>query len=118
MHFEGAEMNRLLKAAVMTFVLTIALGAFASEGIAKVTLFSPVQVNGKQLLAGDYKVSWTGNDNNVQVTFKHGKSDVVTAAAKVVERSATPTRTAVVNDNGSLKELQFQGKKAILVFNE
>lgn len=111
-------MNRLLKAAVMTFVLTIALGAFASEGIAKVTLFSPVQVNGKQLLAGDYKVSWTGNDSNVQVTFKHGKTDVVTAPAKVVERSATPTRTAVVNDNGSLKELQFQGKKAILVFNE
>jgi hypothetical protein len=63
------------KIAVVAFVLTLTLGAYASSGTATVTVPSAVQINGQQIAAGDYKLAWNGNDANVQVTFKNGKKD-------------------------------------------
>lgn len=106
------------KIAVVAFVLTLTLSAFASTGTAKVTVPTGVQVNGQQIAAGDYKLAWTGDDAKLQVTFKNGKKEVATASAKLVERPNSSAYTSVVHENGSLKEVRFQGKKFVLVFNE
>ncbi len=114
-------MNRSVwfKVAVVAFVILVTLAAVAIEGTANVPVRANVQLNGKQIAAGNYKVSWTGTDNNVQVTFKNGKSDVLTAPAKLVEMKNPSPYTAIVYDqNGKLQEIRFEGKKTSLVFNE
>jgi hypothetical protein len=106
-----------VKVAVAIFVLLTSLSAVAAEGTGKVTLLSPVQLNGKKIVAGDYTISWTGKDNDVQVTFKAGKNVVMTAPAKLIEDTSASAYTSLGYDkDGSLNQIRFRGKKTFLVF--
>ncbi len=103
---------------VILCVLGLTLTAMAAEGKATVTFTSAVQLNGKQLPAGEYKLKWTGNGNDVQVSFQAGKKEVLTAPAKLVAGTEVSLYNAVVKNENSLKEIRLANKKEIIVFAE
>jgi hypothetical protein len=105
-------MNRLgwMKLAVAIVALLVTVSAVAAENSAKVALQSPMHLNGTQLAAGTYSITWTGTGTEVQVTFRSGKRDVATLPAKLAERPAAPNRNSVVHDqSGKLLEIALSG---------
>jgi hypothetical protein len=106
-----------VKMVVAMFLLLASFSAVAAEGTGKVTVPSAVQLNGKKIDAGEYKISWTGKDNDVQVTFMAGKDVVMTAPAKLVENQTAPAYSFVGRDkDGGLTGIWLQGKKTVLMF--
>lgn len=105
------------KVAVVLCTLMVALGAVAANGSGSMSVTSPLQLNGKQIAAGDYKVVWTGDENNLKVTIKSGNKEIATGTAKMVERPSASPYDAVVQQDGKLSEIHFDGKKKVLVFN-
>ncbi len=108
--------RKILKAVVITGLLVLAVSAYAANTI---TLNNPAMVNGKQLDAGVYAVKVSGSGD---VTFLRGKTEVATAKAKLEDRdSKARFDTVVTKDNGSslpsITEIQFEGKKQVLVFD-
>ena len=110
-------MNRgqILKAVVIAGLLTLAVSAYAANTI---TLSHPAMLNGKQLDAGQYDVKVSGDN----VTLLRGKAEVATAKAKVEDRdSKARYNTVVTKASGgslpSITEIQFEGKKQVLVFD-
>jgi len=108
--------SKILKAVVITGLLVLAVSAYAANTI---TLNNPAMVNGKQLDAGVYAVKVSGSGD---VTFLRGKTEVATAKAKLEDRdSKARFDTVVTKDNGSslpsITEIQFEGKKQVLVFD-
>jgi len=107
--------RKILKAMVIAGLLTLAVSAYAANSI---TLNNPAMVNGKQLDAGVYAVKVSGSD----VTFLRGKTEVATAKVKLEDRDRkAPYDAVVTQDNGnglpSITEIQFEGKKQVLVFD-
>ena len=85
-----------------------------------VELRSPATLNGKELPAGTYKISWTGEGSNVKVTFANGKKFTMETPGKFVERETQAVDDGVVsrkNGSGSLEisEVRFGGEKRVLV---
>jgi len=110
-------MNRgqILKAVVIAGLLTLAVSAYAANTI---TLSHPAMLNGQQLDAGQYEVKVSGDN----VTLLRGKAEVATAKAKVEDRDSKARYNTVVTkaSSGSLPsitEIQFEGKKQVLVFD-
>lgn len=103
---------------VLMAVFSLSAFAVATAGKASVTLSSPAQLAGKQLAPGNYKLTWTGEGNEVKVTIVNSfKQEVVTAAAKLVDRPQTAPDNAVIKgDDGSIKQVLFSGKKMSIVF--
>lgn len=116
-------MQRAVKVLVGVSILMLAVSAMAGDHSGKFNLTSEAQLNGKNLPAGDYKVSWDGQGPEVQVTISKGKNTIVTAPARLVDRESKAVRNAVVlNTNGggtgSIVELQLAGKQSALVFQK
>jgi len=108
--------RRILKAVVITGLLVLAVSAYAANTI---TLSHPAVVNGKQLDAGQYEVKFSGSGD---VTFLRGKTEVATAKATLKDLDSKARFGAVVtkaNGSGlpSITEIQFEGKKQVLVFD-
>ena len=100
----------------MTFFALMAVAAFAADsGTGKIHLASAVNVGSNKLPAGDYKVSWTGNADNAQVTLTQGKVSATTSA-KVVDARHRSDAVVTKSDNGAqiLTEIQFQDKTLVL----
>jgi len=51
-------------------IVLMAASAIAGATSQSLTVNNPVQVNGKQLGAGSYKLNWDGTGPNVQVQIK------------------------------------------------
>jgi hypothetical protein len=104
----------------VAMIALFSLSAFAAiSGKANMSLTTPAQLGGKQLTPGNYKLQWTGEGDNVQVTVLSGKKEVATASAKLVDRPQAAPNDAVVKDNdGSIKQVWFGGKKMSIVFGE
>jgi hypothetical protein len=105
----------ILKVMVIAGLLTLAVSAYAANTI---TLNSPATLNGKQLDAGQYEVKISGDN----VTLLRGKTEVASAKAKMEGRdSKARFNTVVTKDSGgslpSITEIQFEGKKQVLVFD-
>ncbi|MGO9210780.1 MAG: hypothetical protein ACLPXM_10040 [Terriglobales bacterium] len=105
----------ILKVMVIAGLLTLAVSAYAANTI---TLNSPATLNGKQLDAGQYEVKISGDS----VTLLRGKTEVASAKAKMEGRdSKARFNTVVTKDSGgslpSITEIQFEGKKQVLVFD-
>ncbi len=112
-----------VKALLVLFaLLAVTVGAFAAEGTGKMTLRYPVQVNGKQLAAGEYKVKWQGNGPSVDVTLLNGKKTVASTTAKIKELQTPAPYDSVMykteGDTKAVSEVQFGGKKATLIFQD
>jgi len=117
MKFATVSKNLMLGLAVL-----LATSAFAANK-ASLQLNHPVNVNGTQLKAGDYKVHWDGSGPNVELSIVRGKNVVAKVPAHIVDLSTPAQNDAAVtrtNDDGSstLAGLRFQGKKIALELGE
>jgi hypothetical protein len=113
-----AKLTRVL---VPVLALALTATAFAASSTGTITLSSAVQLNGKSLAAGEYKVKWDSHSPQADVTFLQGKTAVVTAHAKVVDDTEASLWNSVLtrdNSDGSktLMEVHFKGKRSFLVF--
>lgn len=105
----------IVKSVLIASLLAPAVSAYAANTI---TLNNPATVNGKQLAAGQYDVKVSGNGD---VKFLRGKTEVASAKAKFEDRdSKARYNTVVTKHHGSglpsIAEIQFEGKKQVLVF--
>ena len=110
------------KSLVLGLALLLASSAFAGTK-GSLQLNHPVNVNGTQLKAGDYKVEWDGSGPNVELSITQGKNVVAKVPAHVVDLSTASQSDAAVtkkNDDGSttLAGVRFQGKKFALELGE
>lgn len=92
---------------------TSAMAAGTSKGTLR--LFDSVDVQGKQLPPGDYKVEWNGDGPNVEVSITNGKKTVASVPAQVVTitpKSQNDGYAAKKSDDGknALTEIFFSGK--------
>ncbi|MGA9072316.1 MAG: hypothetical protein WB424_18800 [Terracidiphilus sp.] len=93
---------------IFGFVLAcifLSIPAFAATYSQTVTFTSSVQVGAAQLPAGDYKVTWAGTGDNVQVTLSKKGVQPVTVTAKVVEQKHDHTGVTT-NSTGDKNILQ------------
>jgi hypothetical protein len=113
--------GRNYQAVLLAVVLMLGASAFAANKGA-FQLNNTVSVNGKQLQAGDYSVTWDGDGPDVQLNIMKGHKVVAQTPAKVVAiDQASGSNQAVVERNSdgsaSLKELRFNGKKFALAIS-
>ena len=107
--------TQIWKGLLLSLALLLATSAFAANK-GSLSISSPVNVNGKQLQAGDYKVTWEGNGPNVELNIMKGNKVVATAPAHLTDLSKAPSdNAAVVSNDGNgtrtLTEIRFSGKK-------
>ena len=67
-------------------VLSLSLPSFAAKNSSSISFSTPVKVGATVVAPGDYKISWTGTDANVQVTFSKDNKTIVTVPAKLTEK--------------------------------
>lgn len=107
------KMSKTLTAFAAALLMAAAVfGANATQG--KLRLYEAVNVQGKQLPAGNYKVEWSGKGPDVQVTIVNGKETVATLPAKVVpttNKNAEDGYSAAKQSDGSndLQTIFFHG---------
>jgi uncharacterized protein YlzI (FlbEa/FlbD family) len=110
--------GRLFKGLLLSAVLALAATASAGEKGA-LEIRDTVTVNGKQLPAGKYTVTWEGSGPNVELKFLKGKQVVASASAQEVSLNTANYRNSIVtkaSDSGSpaLTQVRFEGKKYAL----
>lgn len=116
------KVSRISKGLLLGLALLLATSAFAANK-GSVAVTDPVTVAGKQLAAGDYKLTWDGSGTNVQLNIMQGKNVVVTVPARIIELDRpAPSDSAVVSSNSdgskSLAAIRFSGKKYALAIGE
>jgi len=89
------KVSKMTKGLWLGLALLLATSAFASKK-GSLQLSQAVNVNGKQLPAGDYTVKWHGSGTNVQASIMKGKNVVATVPARLVDLDRTPGRDASV----------------------
>ena len=107
-------MKRLLTSAAILAALSVP--AFAASNSKSVSFPEAISIGSTKLSAGDYKVTWTGTGNNVQVSFAKKDSGaapaVVTAKAQDEKESHTGFTTSRTKDSNQLQVLQL-GKTSL-----
>ncbi len=104
------------KLIVLAISLLVALAAFAGDmHKASLATVDTLQVNGKSLPAGDYKVTWEGNGPNLQLSILKNHAVVATTDAHLVQLSRkSPNNVAITQANAdgtrTLQEIRFAGK--------
>lgn len=104
---------------MMTFVAALLLAATAFAGSdshkGSIALGDTVQINGKQVPAGDYTLVWEGDGPSVNVRFLRDGKEIANTAATVtqLDRQATQNAAEVkkTGDNSELTAVRFSGKK-------
>jgi hypothetical protein len=83
-----------------------------------IEIVSAVQVGGKQLEPGNYKVEWQGAGPEVQVTFlRHGKAvATVPGTLKTNDNRVTADAIQTNSSSNTLNEIDFGRDKEALVF--
>lgn len=102
------------KAIGILIILAFSLSLFAATG--SINLRVPGTVNGTQLSAGDYKLDWTGEGENVQVNII-GKGVKVTVPASITRSSQKLADAVVKSTDGTINEVHISGKNLIVKFN-
>jgi len=87
-----------------------------------VTLSSVMSVNGKQLSAGEYRFSWSGTADKVDVAIERNHKVVETATAKLEPRPDQGRDEEVISKTSPtgakvLEELRLPGERKALVFS-
>ena len=105
---------------MLSLALLLATSAFAGDAHkGSVQFFNDVQLNGKQLPAGEYQVKWEGTGNNVELSILRNNKVLATAPAQLVDLSQKPSsNAALINNNTdgtrSISQIRFAGKKQAL----
>ena len=108
--------SQSFKVATLAIALLLSISAFAA-GLHKGSLEvrDPIQVNGKQLKAGDYTVSWEGEGPAVNLHFMKNGKEVATAPANVVQLDRKASEDAaevkVTGKDRQLSAIRFNGQK-------
>ena len=94
---------------LFAILLLITIPVFAANNSQTVTFADTVKIGSTQLPAGEYKVSWTGSGDNVQVTIAKKGFAPVTVQAKVVEQkhAQSSVTTSAVGGANVLQEIQL-----------
>lgn len=109
--------SQFCKLMTLSTALLLAATAFAGSNPHKgsMTLGDAVQVNGKQLPAGEYKVVWDGDGPNVNVRFLRDGKEVASAPATVSSLDQIAKQDAAeLHSTGETKQItavRFAGKK-------
>ncbi len=100
-------MKRLLGLAII--LCSLSLPAFAAKNTKTITFWENTKVGSTQVPAGDYKVSWTGADSNVQVTIARNGKTLATVPAKLVpaNNEHVGMSTNTVNGVAVLESIQL-----------
>jgi hypothetical protein len=111
-------MKALKISSLLALALLLATNTFAADK-GSLALPENMNVNGTQLQAGNYKLAWTGNGSNVELSILKGNKVVATTPARMVELNSPARDNAnVVNSaadgSRSLSEVRFAGKKYAL----
>jgi hypothetical protein len=117
---EEKRMKLMKYFALLAFVATLTLGAFAKDqNQGKFTLSDTVQLGSTQLKAGDYKAAWEGTGADVQVKILKGKEVVATVPAKLEDKTSGQDSISLGNANGTktLLGIDFGGLHKGLVFD-
>jgi hypothetical protein len=106
---------KIVTLAVTSLLATAAFAAGAAAHKGSLQVSDPVQVNGKQLKAGNYTVSWDGEGPAVNLHFMLNGKEVATAPATVVQLGQKASEDAAevkasANDR-HLSAIRFSGKK-------
>jgi uncharacterized protein YfaP (DUF2135 family) len=116
----GRSVGRLT--VTLAILLMAALSAVAQNARTLKVPYSAA-LKGKQLAAGEYKVTWQTHSPEATVNFMQKKAVVATVEGKWVDRDTKYEANAVVysnNPDGSrtILEVRFAGLKGALVFGE
>jgi hypothetical protein len=96
--------------------LLLSASVFAATANRKsIHLYETINIGGKQLQAGDYKVEWTESGDSAQINILKGKDVVATLPAKVVSVNSPNKQdgyeTSSAQDGSkTLKQIFFSGK--------
>jgi hypothetical protein len=104
-------MKRFLGIAIV--VSSLSIPAFAAKSSQTITLATPVTIGSANLPAGQYKLSWTGNAPEVQVTLEQknvSKPATATLPAKLVTEKHERTQLTTGSKGGvnTLETIQFK----------
>ncbi len=102
------------KLVCIVILLSLSICALAANG--NMSLLSAGKVNGTQLNAGTYKLSWEGQGDKVQVNIV-GNGVKMTAPATITASQNQVEDSVVKNSDGTIQEVHFGGKKLIVKFN-
>lgn len=108
--------RKLYSSLLLGAVMLVAATAFAGEK-EKVETQQVMTVNGNQLPAGKYTVTWEGSGPNVELKFLQGKNVVATVPAQVVNQKTAAVGGFVTrkdNDSVALTQIRPEGKKYVL----
>lgn len=112
-------MKSLMKVAVVTLVLTLAVMAFAGN-TATLRLNNDADVSGTKLTAGEYKVTVDGTGPDVKVTFSQNGKVKATIPATFSEEKIAPEFSSVTTtktaDGVKVNELRLAKLKGIVKF--
>jgi hypothetical protein len=116
------KVSRISKGLLLGLALLLATSAFAANK-GSLSVVDPVTIAGKQLAAGQYKVTWDGSGSSVQLNIMQGKNVVATVPARVVElNNAANSDSAVISSNSdgskTLSQIRFSGKKFALAIGQ
>jgi hypothetical protein len=114
------KLSTMSKTMMLSLALLLATSAFAGDTHkGSVQFFNDVQLNGKQLPAGEYQVKWEGSGSNVEMSLLRSGKVLASAPAQVIELNQKPSAdAALINSNAdgsrSISEIRFAGKKYAL----
>jgi hypothetical protein len=103
--------------------LSIASTLAMAKDYRSLKLEYPVKINGAEVPAGVYKITWGPDDANAELTLAKGKEVVGTLAGKWVDRGSASRSDTVVydaNPDGSrrIAEIRFAGSNRVLVVGQ
>lgn len=114
------KFSTMSKTMMLSLALLLATSAFAGDAHkGSVQFFNDVQLNGKQLPAGEYQVKWEGTGSNVELSILRNNKVLATAPAQLVDLNQKPSaNAALINNNAdgtrSISQIRFAGKKQAL----
>ena len=111
---------KLTKTAVLSLALLMSTSLFAASS-GSLHLTQAVQLNGTEIKAGDYKVTWEGTGSDVNVSILKGRDVVAKAPGQMKELGSKFGSDAAVvqkRDGGTsvLTGLRFGGKAYAIEF--
>jgi hypothetical protein len=107
-------MKRFMMLGFLTVLFSLSL--HAAQNVSKVVFHTPTQVGSTTIPAGDYKLTWTGNGPDVQLTLEaHGQKPVTVPARLVEVKSANRSlETNTVNGVEVLQKIVFEKMTLVL----
>jgi hypothetical protein len=109
--------SQFSKLITLAAAMLLAASAFAGSSVHKgsIALGDAVQINGKQIPAGEYMLAWEGDGPNVNVRFLREGKEVASTPATVTQLDEKASQNAAeLKGAGETRELiavRFSGKK-------